>query len=52
MLLADASGVLSEGLIQTIYGFTVGYVIVMSVFGTTLMQYSGRIEPLVQRIGN
>ncbi|QCS41621.1 cation:proton antiporter [Natrinema versiforme] len=32
---------------QTLYAFTVGYVLVMSILGTSLMQYSSRIEPVV-----
>ncbi|WP_226480284.1 cation:proton antiporter [Natrinema amylolyticum] len=31
---------------QTIYAFTVGYVLVMSILGTSLMQYSDRLEPV------
>ncbi|MFC4542257.1 cation:proton antiporter [Halosolutus amylolyticus] len=31
---------------ETIYAFTVGYVLVMSVLGTSLMQYSDRLEPV------
>ena len=31
---------------ETIYAVTVGYVLVMSVLGTSLMQYSSRLEPV------
>jgi len=40
------SGIAAETA-QTIYAFTVGYVLVMSILGTSLMQYSSRIEPVV-----
>ncbi|MFW5911203.1 MAG: cation:proton antiporter [Halolamina sp.] len=35
------------GTVETIYAFTVGYVLVMSILGTSLMQYSTRLEPAV-----
>ncbi|APW98829.1 sodium:proton antiporter [Halobiforma lacisalsi AJ5] len=38
---------LAEGTAEALYAFTVGYVLVMSILGTTLMQYSGRIESVV-----
>jgi len=46
--IAVASGsVLPEEVANTIYAFAVGYVLVMSILGTTLMQYSSRIEAVV-----
>ncbi len=42
------SGVgLAEGHANDIYAFAVGYVLFMSILGTTLMQYSGKIESVV-----
>ncbi|APE94819.1 cation:proton antiporter [Halodesulfurarchaeum formicicum] len=49
LALSGAGGVLSTGLAETIYAFAVGYVLVMSVLGTTLMQYATPIENAVSR---
>ncbi|MFP8952238.1 cation:proton antiporter [Natrialbaceae archaeon A-arb3/5] len=38
---------LVEGTAETIYAFAVGYVLFMSILGTTLMQFSSQIESLV-----
>ncbi|WP_136716209.1 cation:proton antiporter [Halorientalis salina] len=38
------TGVLSASLANTINAFAVGYVLVMAVLGTTLMQYAGPLE--------
>ena len=35
---------LTETVAQSIYAFAVGYVLVMSIVGTMLMQYSNSIE--------
>lgn len=49
-LAVAGSGVtVAEETAQTIYAFAVGYVLVMSILGTTLMQYSGAIERIVVR---
>ncbi len=40
-------GAIGEGTAETIYAFAVGYVLFMSILGTTFMQYSDRIESLV-----
>ncbi|NKE35533.1 cation:proton antiporter [Natronococcus sp. JC468] len=45
--LAGAGTGLAEGTAETIYAFSVGYVLLMSILGTTLMQYSDRIEAVV-----
>jgi CPA2 family monovalent cation:H+ antiporter-2 len=42
--LAGAGTTLTSGISQTIYAFTVGYVLVMSILGSLLMQYSGPLE--------
>ena len=42
--LAGAGAGLSTEVAETLYAFTVGYVLVMSVVGTLLMQYSGPFE--------
>ena len=47
-LALSGSGItLSEPVVQTIYAFAVGYVLVMSIIGTMLMQYSAPIEAAV-----
>ncbi|GAB7093658.1 cation:proton antiporter [Halolamina litorea] len=46
LALSGAGGAIPEATVQTIYAFTVGYVLVMSILGTSLMQYSRRIEPV------
>ncbi|WP_207589455.1 cation:proton antiporter [Halomontanus rarus] len=38
---------IAEGVANDINAFAVGYVLVMSILGTTLMQYSSRIESIV-----
>ncbi|MFC4437959.1 MULTISPECIES: cation:proton antiporter [Natrialbaceae] len=45
--LAGAGTGLVEGTAETIYAFAVGYVLLMSILGTTLMQYADRIEDAV-----
>ncbi|ELY42109.1 cation:proton antiporter [Natronorubrum sulfidifaciens] len=45
--LAGAGIGLAEGVADDIYAFAVGYVLFMSILGTTLMQYSDRIEAAV-----
>ena len=46
--IAVASGsTLPSDVANSIYAFAVGYVLVMSILGTTLMQYSSRIESVV-----
>jgi monovalent cation:H+ antiporter-2, CPA2 family len=45
--LAGAGTGLAQGTAETIYAFAVGYVLFMSILGTTLMQYSDRIEDVV-----
>ncbi|MFW6384972.1 MAG: cation:proton antiporter [Halodesulfurarchaeum sp.] len=47
LALSAAGGSLSTELAQTMYAFAVAYVLVMSVLGTTLMQYSTPIESIV-----
>ncbi|SIR80443.1 cation:proton antiporter [Natronorubrum thiooxidans] len=51
--LAGAGIGLAEGVADDIYAFAVGYVLFMSILGTTLMQYSSAIEstvvPLLER---
>ncbi|WP_435101292.1 cation:proton antiporter [Halarchaeum sp. P4] len=42
--LAGAGAALSVATAETIYAFTVGYVLVMSLLGTTVMQFSGVFE--------
>jgi CPA2 family monovalent cation:H+ antiporter-2 len=49
--LAGAGAALSAETAQTIYAFTVGYVLVMSILGTTLMQFSSVFERNVPRLG-
>ena len=47
-LALSGSGItLSEPVVQTIYAFAVGYVLVMSIIGTMLMQYSESVEAAV-----
>ncbi len=45
--LAGAGVGLTEGVADSIYAFAVGYVLFMSILGTTLMQYSSKIEAIV-----
>ncbi|WP_265112342.1 cation:proton antiporter [Halosolutus halophilus] len=45
--LAGAGAGLAQGTAEEIYAFAVGYVLFMSLLGTTLMQYSDRIESVV-----
>ncbi|ELY90037.1 cation:proton antiporter [Natrinema altunense] len=45
LALSGAGSGMAAETAQTIYAFTVGYVLVMSVLGTSLMQYSNQIEP-------
>ncbi|WP_290812219.1 cation:proton antiporter [Halovivax sp.] len=45
--LAGAGVGLATGTAETIYAMAVGYVLFMSILGTTLMQFSGRIESVV-----
>ncbi|WP_436344097.1 cation:proton antiporter [Natronorubrum sp. FCH18a] len=45
--LAGAGTGLAEGVANDIYAFAVGYVLFMSILGTTFMQYSGKIESVV-----
>lgn len=47
LALSGAGGTLPSEIAETIYAFAVGYVLAMSVLGTTLMQYSDRIETFV-----
>ena len=47
LALSGAGTTLAEPVAQTIYAFAVGYVLVMSVVGTMLMQYSAPIEAAV-----
>ncbi|WP_049925798.1 cation:proton antiporter [Halopiger goleimassiliensis] len=47
LALSGAGSALAEGVAADIYAFAVGYVLAMSVLGTTLMQYSDRIEEIV-----
>ena len=47
LALSGAGTTLSEPVARTIYAFAVGYVLVMSVVGTMLMQYSTPIEAVV-----
>ncbi|AHF99819.1 sodium/hydrogen exchanger [Halostagnicola larsenii XH-48] len=44
---SGSGGPIGDGIADTIYAFTVGYVLLMSILGTTLMQYSDRIEAVV-----
>ncbi len=46
LALSGAGSGIAVGTVETIYAFTVGYVLVMSVLGTSLMQYSDRLEPV------
>ncbi|WP_440764668.1 cation:proton antiporter [Natronorubrum sp. DTA7] len=45
--LAGAGTGLATGVANDIYAFAVGYVLFMSILGTTLMGYSGKIESVV-----
>ncbi|MXV62233.1 cation:proton antiporter [Natronorubrum sp. JWXQ-INN-674] len=45
--IAGAGIGLTDAVAQDIYAFAVGYVLFMSILGTTLMGYSGKIESLV-----
>ncbi|MDS0475459.1 cation:proton antiporter [Natrinema sp. 1APR25-10V2] len=47
LALSGAGTGIATGTAETIYAFAVGYVLVMSVLGTSLMQHSSRIEPAV-----
>lgn len=47
--LAGGGLALSESTADTIYAFAVGYVLLMSILGTMLMQYSGPIESYASR---
>ncbi|WP_137288191.1 cation:proton antiporter [Natronorubrum halophilum] len=47
LALAGAGTGLAEGVANDLYAFAVGYVLFMSILGTTLMQYSDRIEAAV-----
>ncbi|USZ71966.1 cation:proton antiporter [Natronosalvus halobius] len=44
---AGAGGALTEPVATQIYAFAVGYVLVMSILGTTFMQYADRIEAVL-----
>ncbi|WP_226040541.1 cation:proton antiporter [Natrinema sp. DC36] len=46
LALSGAGSGMAAETVQTIYAFTVGYVLVMSILGTSLMQYSNQIEPI------
>ncbi|MFW5922642.1 MAG: cation:proton antiporter [Halodesulfurarchaeum sp.] len=46
-LALSGAGGFGDGVAETIYAFSVGYVLVMSVLGTTLMQYSDPVERIV-----
>lgn len=56
LALSGAGGTVAESVGETIYAFSVGYVLVMSVLGTTLMQYAAAIEravvPALERDGH
>jgi len=47
LALSGAGTTLTETVAQTIYAFAVGYVLIMSIVGTMLMQYSTPIEAAV-----
>ncbi|ADB61070.1 sodium/hydrogen exchanger [Haloterrigena turkmenica DSM 5511] len=47
LALSGAGTALPEPIARDVYAFAVGYVLVMSVVGTTLMQYSSTIESVV-----
>ncbi|SFS48782.1 cation:proton antiporter [Halostagnicola kamekurae] len=48
---SGSGGAIGTGTVDTIYAFSVGYVLLMSILGTTLMQYSDRVEAaLVPRL--
>ena len=47
LALSGAGTTLTDTVAQTIYAFAVGYVLVMSIVGTMLMQYSAPIEAAV-----
>ncbi|GAB3415484.1 cation:proton antiporter [Haloparvum alkalitolerans] len=52
LALSGAGTTLAAGVADDIYAFAVGYVLVMSVLGTTLMQYSAPFEAFaVRRFG-
>ncbi|MDG5762103.1 cation:proton antiporter [Natronococcus sp. A-GB1] len=44
--IAGAGTGLAEGTAETIYAFAVGYVLLMSILGTTFMQYADQIEDI------
>ena len=46
LALSGTGDAIASETVGAIYAFTVGYVLVMSVLGTSLMQHSGRIVPL------
>ncbi|MFW5900877.1 MAG: cation:proton antiporter [Halodesulfurarchaeum sp.] len=48
LALTAPHGVFPAGVAETVYSFTVGYVLLMSILGTTLMQYSGPIERVME----
>ncbi len=47
IVIAGAGLGIAEGPAETIYAFAVGYVLLMSIIGTTLMQFADRIEGVV-----
>jgi CPA2 family monovalent cation:H+ antiporter-2 len=47
LALSGAGGSLPAETVEPMYAFTVGYVLVMSILGTSLMQYSNHLEPVV-----
>lgn len=47
LALSGGGVTLPDGTAQTIYAFAVGYVLVMSILGTSLMQYSDSMEAIV-----
>ncbi|MBZ6495908.1 cation:proton antiporter [Natrinema longum] len=46
LVLSGAGTGIAAGTATDLYAFAVGYVLVMSILGTSLMQYSSRIEPV------
>ncbi|PCR89351.1 cation:proton antiporter [Natrinema ejinorense] len=46
LVLSGAGTGIATGTATDLYAFAVGYVLVMSILGTSLMQYSSRIEPV------
>jgi len=50
LALSAAGSAIAPATVERIYAVTVGYVLVMSILGTSLMQYSSRIEPLTESI--